>query len=72
MKINEDYKIVIIGAGTAGLSAAVYAQRAGQDVIILDGKGYGGQIGSIDKVENGSVYLYRIVNGATDYPKLLK
>lgn len=52
MKINEDYKIVIIGAGTAGLSAAVYAQRAGQDVIILDGKGYGGQIGSTDKVEN--------------------
>lgn len=52
MKINEDYKIVIVGAGTAGLSAAVYAQRAGQDVIILDGKGYGGQIGSTDKVEN--------------------
>ena len=52
MKINEDYKIVIIGAGTAGLSAALYAQRAGQDVIILDGKGYGGQIGSTDRVEN--------------------
>lgn len=52
MKINEDYKIVIIGAGTAGLSAAIYAQRAGQDVIILDGKGYGGQIGSTDRVEN--------------------
>ncbi len=52
MKINEDYKIVIIGAGTAGLSAAIYAQRAGQDIIILDGKGYGGQIGSTDRVEN--------------------
>ena len=27
---------------------------------------------AIYKVENGIVYLYRIVNGATDYPKLLK
>ncbi len=52
MNINEDYKIVIIGAGTAGLTAAIYALRAGQRVIILDGKGYGGQIGSTDKVEN--------------------
>ncbi len=52
MNINNDYKIVIIGAGTAGLSAAIYALRAGQSVLVLDGKGYGGQIGSTDKVEN--------------------
>lgn len=52
MNINDDYKIVIIGAGTAGLTAAIYACRAGQNVIVLDGKGYGGQIGSTDKVEN--------------------
>ena len=52
MKINNDFAIVIIGAGTAGLTAAIYASRAGKKVIILDGKGYGGQIGSADKVEN--------------------
>lgn len=27
---------------------------------------------AIYKVENGIVYIYRIVNGATDYPRLLK
>lgn len=52
MKINEDFDIVIAGAGTAGLTAAIYAARAGRKVIVLDGKGYGGQIGSADKVEN--------------------
>lgn len=52
MKINEDFDIVVAGAGTAGLTAAIYAARAGRKVIVLDGKGYGGQIGSADKVEN--------------------
>lgn len=52
MKTSDDFKIAVIGAGTAGLTAAIYSQRAGQSVIVLDGKGYGGQISSTDKVEN--------------------
>ena len=32
------YDIVIIGAGPAGLSAAVYGQRAGQKTLLIDAK----------------------------------
>ena len=52
MKTNSNYGIAVIGAGTAGLTAAIYASRAGQSVIVLDGRGYGGQIGNADRVEN--------------------
>ncbi len=46
------YDIVIIGAGPAGLTAAVYARRANKTVLILDKAGFGGQIMSSPKVEN--------------------
>ncbi|MBR6256491.1 MAG: thioredoxin-disulfide reductase [Lachnospiraceae bacterium] len=44
--------IVIIGAGTAGLSAAIYALRAGKSVIIFEQLAYGGQIINTPEVEN--------------------
>lgn len=46
------YDIVIIGAGTAGLSAAIYGVRAGKKVLILEQKNYGGQIVNSPEVEN--------------------
>ncbi|MBO5747353.1 MAG: FAD-dependent oxidoreductase [Clostridia bacterium] len=46
------YDIVIIGAGPAGLTAAVYARRATKTVLILDKAGFGGQITFSPKVEN--------------------
>lgn len=46
------YDIVIVGAGPAGLSAAIYAQRAGKSSLVLDEKGYGGQIVNTPDVEN--------------------
>jgi len=46
------YDIVIIGAGPAGLSAAIYALRAGKSALVLDEKGYGGQIVNTPEVEN--------------------
>ncbi len=46
------YDIVIIGAGPAGLTAAVYARRANKTVLILDKAGFGGQITYSPKVEN--------------------
>ena len=46
------YDIIIIGAGTAGLSAAVYGVRAGKQVLLLEEKVYGGQIISAAEVEN--------------------
>jgi thioredoxin reductase (NADPH) len=46
------YDIIVIGAGTAGLSAAIYAVRAGKSVLVLEGKSYGGQIINTPSVEN--------------------
>ncbi|SCY37045.1 thioredoxin reductase (NADPH) [Lachnospiraceae bacterium XPB1003] len=44
--------IIIIGAGTAGLSAAIYARRAGKKALILEALSYGGQIINTPEVEN--------------------
>lgn len=50
---NENlYDIVIVGAGTAGLSAAIYGVRAGKRVLVLEEKNYGGQIVNTPEVEN--------------------
>lgn len=46
------YDMIIIGAGPAGLSAAVYGVRAGKSVLVLEGKTYGGQIINTPEVEN--------------------
>lgn len=47
------YDVVIIGAGIAGTTAAIYAKRAGIDNLLLIEKGAaGGQIRSIDKIDN--------------------
>lgn len=46
------YDIVIVGGGTAGLSAAIYGVRAGKKVLILEKKNYGGQIINSPEVEN--------------------
>lgn len=46
------YDIVIIGAGPAGLSAAVYGQRAGKKTLLIEAKSFGGQIINTPEVEN--------------------
>lgn len=48
----QQFDIVIVGAGTAGLTAAIYALRAGKTVLITEGEGFGGQITSSPRVEN--------------------
>ena len=46
------YDIIIVGAGPAGLTAAIYALRANKKVLVLEAKTYGGQIINASKVEN--------------------
>lgn len=46
------HDIIIVGAGPAGLTAAVYARRANKTVLILDKAAFGGQITFSPKVEN--------------------
>ncbi len=46
------YDIIIIGGGPAGLTAAIYALRAGKQVLVIEKNGFGGQIAYSPKVEN--------------------
>lgn len=46
------YDIIIVGAGPAGLSAAIYARRALKSVLVLEAKSYGGQIINTPDIEN--------------------
>lgn len=44
--------VLIIGAGPAGLTASIYAARAGMSVIVLDKNVYGGQVSLTSEVDN--------------------
>ena len=46
------YDIIVVGAGPAGLTAAIYARRANKKVLVLEAKSYGGQIINAHNVEN--------------------
>ena len=46
------YDVLIIGAGPAGLTAAIYARRAGKSVLVLEKDSFGGQITFSPKLEN--------------------
>lgn len=46
------YDLVIIGMGPAGVSAAIYAKRAGLNVLCLDKAMIGGYVNYIDRIEN--------------------
>ena len=52
MNSMEKADIIVIGAGIAGLTAGLYASRAGMNVIILDKFGAGGQLLQIAEIEN--------------------
>jgi thioredoxin reductase (NADPH) len=46
------YDVAIVGAGPAGLAAAVYAGSEGLSVIVLDSRAFGGQAGASARIEN--------------------
>ena len=51
------YDIIIIGGGPAGLTAAVYARRAGKSALVIEKSAFGGQITWSPKVENFPGFL---------------
>lgn len=46
------YDVAIVGAGPAGLAAAVYGASEGLSVIVLDQRAFGGQAGASARIEN--------------------
>jgi len=58
------YDVAIVGAGPAGLAAAVYAASEGLSVIVLDAKARGGQAGTSSRIENYLGFPTGISGGA--------
>lgn len=50
--MTKKYDVVIIGAGPAGMTAALYASRANLSVMLLDRGIYGGQMNNTAEIEN--------------------
>jgi thioredoxin reductase (NADPH) len=62
------YDAIIIGAGTAGMTAAIYLRRAGKKVLIFERENTGGQIVYTPKIEN---YPAIASIGGADYAERL-
>ena len=50
--------IIVVGAGPAGLTAAIYARRASKSVLVLEAKAWGGQIINTPDIENYPVIAH--------------
>ncbi len=65
----EKYDLIILGAGPAGLTAAIYGRRAELSTLVVEKESHGGQIKLTDAVENwpGTLSISGYDLGATFY-----
>jgi thioredoxin reductase (NADPH) len=49
---NRTFDVAIVGAGPAGLAAAVYAGSEGLSALVIDSRAFGGQAGASARIEN--------------------
>ena len=71
----REYDVVIIGAGPAGLTAAIYTSRQGLKTLVIDESSAGGQVKSTHKVANYPGFVepidgYQLANNMRDQAKL--
>lgn len=52
-----NYDIIIVGGGPAGLTAAIYAQRANKKVLVIERSLFGGQVATLGAIENYPGFL---------------
>ena len=64
------YDMIIVGGGPAGLTAAVYALRAGKTVLVIEKNSFGGQIAFSPKVEN--IPGTQVISGSEFAEKLIE
>ena len=50
--MQKVYDIIIVGAGPAGMTAALYARRAEKSVLLIERENFGGQTVYSPKIEN--------------------
>jgi thioredoxin reductase (NADPH) len=62
MEQKKVYDIVIIGGGPAGMTAAIYALRAGMKTLLIEGAAHGGQIVNTYEIKNYTGF--EEINGA--------
>ena len=74
------YDIIIIGAGPAGLTSAIYGRRALKKVLVFEALSYGGQIVTTNKIDNypampsvsGYEFAEKLYNQAKDLGAIIK
>ena len=74
------YDVIIVGAGPAGLTSAIYAVRAMKKVLVLEKLNYGGQIINTLNIENypaspnvsGFDFATKLYNQAKDLGAIVK
>lgn len=72
------YDLLIIGAGPAGMTAAIYAGRSNLSVALIDKEGFGGNIAKSPRVENipgfvsisGAEFAEQMYNQITNLPTI--
>lgn len=55
--MKQEYDVVIIGSGPAGISAALYLKQAGKDIVLFDGKMPGGNLNKVASILNYPGYI---------------
>ena len=69
---NIIYDVIIIGAGPAGLSSAIYALRSNLKTLIIEKSTPGGQLVNINKISNYPGYIDGDGNHHQGYESMIK